>query len=197
VNLNNRPIVINTDSAIKEYYQSLVSKHGSPLLVYEPKVLIAQYKRLQQALPKVELFYAVKAHPDSHIINTIDQLGGGFDIASAGEMDILLSHKISGRRTIHTHPIKKDKEIRDALRFGATTFVVDNLHELKKLVPYRSRVGVLLRVSFRSNSATVDLSKKFGCAENEVKEIVLAAEELGIHIKGLSFHDSVLSCLND
>jgi len=188
VNLNNRPIVINTDSAVKEYYQSLVSKHGSPLLVYEPKVLIAQYKRLQQALPKVELFYAVKAHPDSHIINTIDQLGGGFDIASAGEMDILLSHKISGRRTIHTHPIKKDKEIRDALRFGATTFVVDNLHELKKLVPYRSRVGVLLRVSFRSNSATVDLSKKFGCAENEVKEIVLAAEELGIHIKGLSFH---------
>lgn len=74
------------------------------------------------------------------------------------------------------------------MRFGATTFVVDNLYELKKLIPYRSRVGVLLRVSFRSASATVDLSKKFGCAEDEVKVIVFEAEKLGIHIKGLSFH---------
>jgi len=188
VNTKTRPIVISTDQSSKQYYQELVDIHGSPLLVFEPKVLVNQYELLKNALPEVELFYAVKAHPDSHIINTIDQLGGGFDIASAGEMDLLLSHQISGRRTIHTHPIKKDKEIRDALRFGATTFVVDNLHELKKLIPYRGRVGVLLRVSFRSATATVDLSKKFGCAENEVKEIVLEAEKLGVHIKGLSFH---------
>ena len=183
-----RAIVIGADKATKEFYQNLVAQHGSPLLAFEPKVLIEQYQLLKKALPDVDLFYAVKAHPDSNIINTINELGGGFDIASAGEMDLLLSHQISGRRTIHTHPIKKDKEIRDALRFGATTFVVDNLYELKKLIPYRSRVGVLLRVSFRSASATVDLSKKFGCAEDEVKVIVFEAEKLGIHIKGLSFH---------
>lgn len=170
------------------HYQQLLKQHGSPLLVFDANVLRNKFESLQKALPGVDLYYAVKAHPDSHIVSVIDALGGGFDIASAGEMDLLLQHKISGRRTIHTHPIKKDQEIRDALRFGATTFVVDNLYELKKLVNYRSRIGVLLRVSFRSESAKVDLSKKFGCSPDEVIELVSAAEKLGIHIKGLSFH---------
>lgn len=174
--------------AEQAYYKELVSQHGSPLLVFDADVLRAHFKALQAALPNVDLYYAVKAHPDSSIVNVIEELGGGFDIASAGEMDLLLKHKISGRRTIHTHPIKKDQEIRDALRFGATTFVVDNLYELKKLISYRSRVGVLLRVSFRSETAKVDLSKKFGCAANEVLDLVKEAEKLGIHIKGLSFH---------
>ena len=183
-----RTILIGADQTQSERYQRLVAEHGSPLLVYKPQVLEAQFKSLRQALPGVELYYAVKAHPDPHIIETIDKLGGGFDVASAGEMDLLLQHKVSGRRTIHTHPIKKDSEIRDALRFGSTTFVVDSLYELQKLVPYRSRIGVLLRVSFRSESATVDLSRKFGCDVSEVAEIAHQAEQLGVHIKGLSFH---------
>ena len=183
-----RPIVLNVSSEFRLQCQQLVAQHGSPLLVFKPSVLRLQFTRLQNALPNVALYYAVKAHPDSAIIDVIDDLGGGFDIASAGEMDLLMQHKISGRRTIHTHPIKKDKEIRDALRFGATTFVVDNLYELKKLEPYKSRVGVLLRVSFRSASASVDLSKKFGCTPKEVFSFVKQAEQLGIHVKGLSFH---------
>ncbi len=185
---DSRPVKMGSAPNTLAFYQALVAEHGSPLLVFKPNVLVQQFKALQAALPGVDLYYAVKAHPDPSIVQVIDELGGGFDIASAGEMDLLLQHKISGRRTIHTHPIKKDQEIRDALRFGATTFVIDNIHELKKLVPYRSRVGVLLRVSFRSESAVVDLSKKFGCAPNEVADLVADAAELGIHIKGLSFH---------
>ena len=80
--------------------------------------------------------------------------------------------KISGRRTIHTQPIKKDQEIRDALRFGATTFVVDSIDELKKLTPYRARVGILLRVSFRSAQAVVDLSRKFECEPDEAPAVL-------------------------
>lgn len=183
-----RSVVIGADDSTADFYHALVTEHGSPLLVYDASVLEAQFKSLSHALPGVDLYYAVKAHPDSNIIQTIDKLEGGFDIASAGEMDLLLDHQISGRRTIHTHPIKKDDEIKKALRFGATTFVIDNLDELKKLLAYRTRVGILLRVSFRSASASVDLSRKFGCAIEEVKDLVFAAEKLGIHIKGLSFH---------
>ncbi|GHA15750.1 ornithine decarboxylase [Arenicella chitinivorans] len=186
--IDTRPLITGDDPAAQTYYQDLVSEYGSPLLVLNGRVLKTRFKALQAALPEVDLYYAVKAHPDPEIIKIIDQLGGGFDIASAGEMSLLLDHKVSGRRTIHTHPIKKDQEIRDGLRFGATTFVIDNVHELKKLVPYRSRVGVLLRVSFRSASAIVDLSKKFGCAPDEVSELVQEANALGIHVKGLSFH---------
>ncbi len=183
-----RTVQFGADRETTRHYQQLVEQHGSPLLVYDASVLQQQFKALQLALPKVDLYYAVKAHPNAEIIKTIDELGGGFDIASAGEMDLLLAHKISGRRTIHTHPIKKDQEIRDALRFGATTFVVDNMYELQKLLPYRSRVGVLLRISFRSENAIVDLSRKFGCDLHDTTKIIFEAAKLDIHIKGLSFH---------
>ena len=183
-----RPVRIGATTAERALYADLTARFGSPLLVYDPAIVEARYAALQAALPDVSLYYAVKALPSPDVVRTIDGLGGGFDIASAGETDLLLKEDVFGRRTIHTHPIKKDQEIRDALRYGATTFVVDNAHELTKFARYRARVGVILRVSFRSPGAVVDLSRKFGCAFDEVPALLDLAQAQGIHIKGLSFH---------
>ena len=183
-----RPVILGASSEDTQYYKELNRKYGSPLLVFNPSVLKKQYYRLQKALPDVEIYYAIKALPHLDVLKTLEKLGSGFDVASSGELDFLSSLQVSGRRAIHTHPIKRDSDIRSALRFGATTFVIDNIDELKKLTSYRERIGILLRVSFRSESAVVDLSKKFGCTESEVFEIISAAENEGLHIKGLSFH---------
>ncbi|MEO0973603.1 MAG: type III PLP-dependent enzyme [Pseudomonadota bacterium] len=186
--LSDRTVLTGDVPARRAFFESLVARHGSPLLVFDPAILRRQYRRLVNALGGIDLYYAVKAHPNEHIVRCLDDEGAGFDVASAGEMQLLLDLRVSGRRTIHTHPVKKDREIRDALRFGATTFVVDNLEELAKLVPYRRRVGVLLRVSFRASGARVDLSRKFGCTPEEVAPLVREAATLGVHVRGLSFH---------
>ena len=168
--------------------QQLADQHGSPLLVLDCEQLQKQYKSLQQALPDVEFFYALKAFPNDAVINTLKELGSGFDLASLGEIEQVRQHRVNPRNTIHTHPIKKDKDIRDALRFGCTTFVVDNIEELKKFRKYRHRVGLLLRISFRGTTAKVDLSRKFGCAADEALHLIHRAQQMGIHVKGLSFH---------
>lgn len=168
--------------------QQLADQKGAPLLVLDCQQLQSQYHSLQAALPGVRLFYAVKAFPHAAIINTLNQLGAGFDLASSGEIDLASSQGINPRNTIHTHPIKKDRDIRDALRYGCTTFVVDNMAELKKFRNYRNRVGLLLRVSFRGETAVVDLSRKFGCVPEEALNLIHRAKQMGIHIKGLSFH---------
>ena len=173
-----------SDAAI----QQLADQHGSPLLVLDCGRLQEQYRSLQQALPGVDFFYAVKAFPNDAIINTLNQMGAGFDLASLGEIEQVRRFKVNPRNTIHTHPIKKDRDIRDALRFGCTTFVVDNSEELKKFRKYRHRVGLLLRVSFRGTTAKVDLSRKFGCAAHEAIHLIERARQMGIHVKGLSFH---------
>ena len=183
-----RSVTCGASDALSEHWRSLVTAYGSPLLAYDPAVLRERWAMLQRALPGVDLYYALKALPSEHVVRTVAALGGGFDIASAGETELLLREDVFGRRTIHTHPIKKDREIRDGLRYGATTYVVDNPHELYKFKPYRSRVGILLRVSFRSPGAVVDLSRKFGCAFEEVPALLDAAAAEGIHVKGLSFH---------
>lgn len=186
--MNTRHIQYGASAAECDYYQSLVKQHGSPLLVVSQSKLLEQFHALQKHLPGVELYYAIKAFPHPEIIRLLAEAGCHFDVASEGEIDLLKPLQVSGRRTIHTHPIKKDSDIRAALRGGSTTFVVDNIDELKKLIPYRSRTGVLLRVSFRSDSATVDLSRKFGCAPDQVPDLVSQAQALGVHIRGLSFH---------
>ncbi|MCI5045045.1 MAG: type III PLP-dependent enzyme [Aquisalinus sp.] len=183
-----RPVKIGAPEDEHQLYQDLAQEFGTPLLVYDESVVEQHYRALCDALPAVRMYYAVKALPQEQVIRTIDSLGGGFDVASGGETDLLLKLKVFGRRTIHTHPVKKDEEIRTALRYGVTTFVIDNVYELEKFVSYRSRVGLILRVSFRSPGAIVDLSRKFGCNLSEVPSIVARAGELGIHIKGLSFH---------
>ncbi len=183
-----RPITCGGRDEEREFYESLVARHGSPLLLLSRSRLARQYRALQDYLPGVSLYYAIKAFPHPAVIETLAGLGCHFDVASEGEIDLLRPFRISGRKTIHTHPVKKPEHIKAALRGGSTTFVVDNLDEMKKLLPFRHRVGLLLRVGFRSDSAAVDLSRKFGCAPEQVEELVLQARDLGIHVRGLSFH---------
>jgi len=182
----NRITIEPTDKA--EFYQQMVQQHGSPLLILDCDQLVQQYNALSNALPGVEFYYAIKALPHPAAIQTLDALGAGFDIATSGEIELLRAQNTRARQTIHTHPIKRDEDIRDALRFGCTTFVVDNIWELEKFVNYRHRVGLLVRVSFPNPNTPIDLSRKFGCREDEVSILVQKAQSLGLHIKGLSFH---------
>lgn len=171
-----------------EKYRALVKQHGSPLLILDCDQLVKQYHELTTALPGVELYYAIKSLPHPAAIQTLEQLGAGFDIATSGEIELLWDQRARPRHTIHTHPIKRDNDIRDALRFGCTTFVIDNVYELEKFVEYRHRVGLLIRVSFPNPKSPVDLSKKFGCKPAEVELLLQKASAMGLHVKGLSFH---------
>ena len=161
---------------------------GTPVLVVDCDRVREQFGRLSAALPGVDLYYAIKALPHRSVVNTLGQVGAFFDVASLGEIRLLQEFHINPRRTVFTHPIKGDRDIRRALRFGCTTFVIDNPLELEKFSAYRHRVGLFLRVSFRGPDAVVDLSRKFGCEPAEVLHLVNRARNLGVHIKGLCFH---------
>ena len=169
-------------------WQDLVAEYGSPLLVLDCNTLRQQYRKLQNALPSVDLYFAIKALPNETVVDVLHKEGCNFDIATQGEVKLLEKNHVSAKKTIHTHPIKRDIDIRSTLRYGCTTFVVDNEFELEKFVRYKERVGLLLRLSFPNPNAVVNLSKKFGLSVQHVPEFLNKADKLGIHIKGLSFH---------
>ena len=168
--------------------EELVAKHETPFMVLDLEEVDYQYKSLQSALPGVKLFYALKSLSHPEMIKRLKSLGSYFDLATIGEVELVESLGITGDRCIHTHPIKKDKEIKRALEFGCNRFVVDNIEELKKFIPYAGQVELIIRVSFRSQQAVVDLSRKFGCALEELPVIVELAQQNGIEVVGLSFH---------
>ena len=169
-------------------WSRLVGKHGSPLLVLDCGVLRAQYRSLSDALPGVRLHYAIKALPEVAAIESLSDLGSHFEIASEGEIELLRRAGVGPQRVIHTHPIKRPRDIVAALSFGVSSFVVDNLHEIEKMVEFRDRVELMLRVSFRSPDARCDLSRKFGCMPDDVPGLLARAASLGVRIHGLCFH---------
>ncbi|GFE83097.1 ornithine decarboxylase [Steroidobacter agaridevorans] len=168
--------------------RALVARFGSPLLVVDCEQVRRQYRALKAALPGVDLHYALKPLPHAAVVSCLRDEGAYFDLATTGEVELVKQQGIAPSRCIHTHPIKRDSDIRDALRYGVTTFVADNPDELKKFVRYRKRAELLIRVSFRSPNAVVDLSKKFGCAPGDVLGLIEQARRLGVRVKGLSFH---------
>jgi ornithine decarboxylase len=136
----------------------------------------------------VDLHYALKPLPHSSVIRTLHAEGAFFDLATNGEVESVRRLNVPPERCIHTHPIKRDGDIRTALAYGVSRFVIDNPDELRKFVKYRNRSSVLIRVAFSSPDARCDLSRKFGCEPQAVPELLQLAAELRITIDGFSFH---------
>jgi ornithine decarboxylase len=176
------------DPFSREAVQHLVARYGSPLFVIDAERVRRQYRRLAAALPGVDLHYALKPLPHPSVINTLSAEGACFDLATNGEIELVRRLGVAPERCIHTHPIKRDSDIRTALAYGVNRFVVDNPDELRKFVKYRSRASLLIRISFRSPGAQCDLSRKFGCEPEAVEELLRLAAQSRLNIDGLSFH---------
>lgn len=168
--------------------RSLVAQHGTPLLIVDCDAVRRQYLALKRALPGVALYYALKPLPLAAVVAELRDLGAHFDVATSGEVRLIRAQGVAPDRCMHTHPIKSSGEIAAAVRYGIRRFVVDNPDELRKFTRHRKRVELLLRVSFRNPAAVVDLSRKFGCEPAAVPALLEMAADLGLSIRGLSFH---------
>ena len=173
---------------VADYYRKLTDIHGSPLMLLDCDQVVKQYRALKAALPRAKVFYALKSNANPDLINVLLDEGASLDIATSGEINILKSCVDRPLDLIHTHPFKTTSEIETALDYGCRIFVADSPEELRKLIPYRDQVGLMIRVSFKNKDAKLDLSKKFGTPLAEIPALVDDARKLGLTVRGLSFH---------
>ncbi len=166
----------------------LVREFGSPLVILDCERVRVQMRKLKKALPRVDLHYALKAMPHPAVVETVLAEGGYLDLATTGEVQLAHRLRVDPSRCIHTHPIKRPADIANALQFGLRLFVADNPDEVRKFAHLTDRAELLLRVSFRSPGAMVDLSRKFGCDPEELLQLARLAADLGVRVRGLSFH---------
>ena len=166
----------------------LVREFGSPLVILDCERVRVQFRKLRKALPRVDLHYALKPMPHPAVVRTVIDEGGYLDLATTGEVQLVRRLGISPERCIHSHPIKRPEDIANALEFGVRTFVADNPDEVRKFARLTGEAQLLLRVSFRSPGAVCDLSRKFGCDPEDLLPLARLAADLGIGVRGLSFH---------
>ena len=177
--------------------QKLGRLHGTPLFVIDHDALRENYRQFRRYLPRVQVYYAVKANPDPAIVRTLYREGASFDVASMPEFMIVhenIKHLPARERQdwiwdkiIYANPTKPTDTLEKLNRYKPlVTF--DNLEEIRKIKQHAPNAGLALRLKVPNTGAMVELSSKFGAAPGEAVDLILAADKAGLVVEGISFH---------
>jgi ornithine decarboxylase len=166
----------------------LAARYGTPLLVISRSAVVQSYRTLRDHLPGVEFFYAAKANPNAVILTTLRKLGCSIDVCSQGEARLALKARFRPESMIHTHPCKTVRNLVDCYALGIRWFTFDSIFELPKLVQYAPDAQLLLRLAVSSCSSVINLSAKFGASRYDALSLLTSAAQLGLQVRGLSFH---------
>jgi len=168
--------------------RKVIKKNKGPLMLIKRETLRYQYDQFKRYLPDVMPFYAIKANPHPEIIETFIKLGAGFDVASAAEMNLVLSLGADPKRVIFANTIKSNEDIAAAYKAKVRFMTFDNEPELYKIAKYCPGAKVLLRIKVNNVGSTVELSLKFGADPDQAIFLLNKAKSLGLHPAGVSFH---------
>jgi ornithine decarboxylase len=177
--------------------RQLGQKHGTPLFIIDHDELRKNYRQFRRYLPRVQVYYAVKANPDPAIVRTLFREGASFDVASMPEFMIVhdnIKHLGAKARQdwiwdkiIYANPTKPTTTLEDLDQYKPlVTF--DNLEEIRKIKKHAPNAGLALRLKVPNTGAMVELSSKFGASPGEAVDLILAADKAGLTVEGISFH---------
>jgi ornithine decarboxylase len=177
--------------------QAIAREHGTPVVVIDHEVIRRNYAAFRRHLPKVQVYYAVKANPEPAIIRTLYRAGASFDVASLPEFLLVYEHirRLPAKerqdfiwdKIVYANPIKP-KETLQALDRYKPLVTFDNPAELRKIRQYAPSAGLALRLRVPNTGSVVELSSKFGCNPGEAVDLIEEAFRIGLVVEALSFH---------
>jgi ornithine decarboxylase len=177
--------------------QQLAKKHGTPLFVIDHDALRKVYRQFRRHLPRIQVYYAMKANPDPRIVRTLFKEGASFDVASMPEFKVVYENikKMPAKqrqqwiwdKIIYANPTKPTETLEELNQYKPlVTF--DNLEEIYKIKKHAPNAGLVLRLKVPNTGAMVELSSKFGASPGEAVDLILAADKVGLTVEGISFH---------
>ena len=157
-------------------------------MVFDLEVMRAKYRALEAGLGDATIHYAVKANPAPEVVAAVAALGGHFDAASRGEIDLCLSLGIPASRIAFGNTIKRASDIAHAHAVGVEQFAADAEEELYKIARHAPGARVIVRMLVDASEADWPLSRKFGCSRREALRLMDLGRYLGLDVAGISFH---------
>lgn len=176
---------------------ALVEQAGdTPLFVYSSDLLHARMANLRDVMPKrLAIHYAMKGNPFPPVLELMNGLVDGFDVASGGELELALTAGVIADRISFAGPGKRDLELERAISLGVT-LNSESEGEVERAIAIGAMLGITPRLAVRVNPS-FDLkgsgmkmgggAKQFGVDAERVpalvKRIIAAdAEWRGFHI---------------
>ena len=123
----------------------------TPLFVYSRDHIARRIAALREAMPaRLAISYAVKANPFGPVLELLDELVDGFDIASGGELAIVREAGIDMARVSFAGPGKRDEELRAAIE-GGVTLNLESENEAERALNIADALGKSARLAIRVN----------------------------------------------
>lgn len=186
--------VFDISFSIKAYMKNRIEngEQDAAFAAVDLTSVIKQYNKWMTYLPMVKPHYAVKCNPDPCVLRLISALGGNFDCATHGEIDLVLNglgeYCVTPDQIVYANPQKMEKHIQLADYARVRLCTVDCEDELKKMARLGSKMSVLIRLATEDAASMHSFSKKFGCHPANAPKLLARAQALGIDVKGVSFH---------
>ena len=175
----------------------LAKAHGTPIVVVDHKALRDNYAQFRKYMPRVQVYFAVKANSAPEIVRTFYEAGSSFDVASIAEF--LTVHEnvkdlpeeqrqaFIWDRIIYANPIKATETL-EQLDPYKPLVTYDNYEEVLKIAKHAPRAGLVLRLRVPNTGSMVELSSKFGALPGEAVDLIAFARNNKLEVEGLSFH---------
>ncbi|MBI4293145.1 MAG: type III PLP-dependent enzyme [Betaproteobacteria bacterium] len=162
--------------------------HRTPFLLLDPDLIRTKLQRFRAAMPKVYLYYAVKANSHPAVLGLMAAEHIGFEIASIGELDALLELGVPAHEIHYNNPIKSRDYLEYAARAGVRWYIVDGVDELRKVIGVKRDAKLCLRIETQNLGSDWPLTGKFGATLTETSDIIDEARKLRADLAGVAFH---------
>ena len=181
--------------------ESLARKFGTPLYIYSQGTLTDHFQKLDRALAPLDhlVCFAMKSNSNLAVLRVLANLGSGFDIVSAGELQRVMAAGGDPRRCAFAGVGKTEAEIEFALRQNVYSFNAESEPELerinrvaarlKKVAPVAVRVNPNVEAHTHSKITTGTYENKFGIAFERIEGVYARATRLkNLRLRGLQMH---------
>src|SRR5580692_6641572 len=180
---------------------SLAEKFGTPLYIYSQRTLTEHFRKLDSALAPLDhlVCFAMKANSNLSVLRTLANLGSGFDVVSAGELQRVIAAGGDPKKCVFAGVAKTEAEIEFALRQGIYSFNCESEPEiarinkvaarLKKTAPVAVRVNPNVAAKTHAKITTGTYENKFGVAFEQIEGVYARASKLkNLRLRGLQMH---------
>jgi diaminopimelate decarboxylase len=131
---------------------TIAARYGTPLFVYDHRLLEDQFTSLREALPPAfRICYSVKANPNPAFLHFFLERGCGLEVASAGEMHQALAAGCRPKDILFAGPGKTEAELALAVAQGIGEIHVESELEINRISEISRARGRRAPIAVRVN----------------------------------------------
>jgi len=132
--------------------EALADRFGTPLFIYDAKVMRRSFQELKGALTGfADIFYSIKANPNPAIARIFVDLGAGIEIASLGEYERAREAGAAPQDILFAGPGKRDGELARVIADGIGEIHLESFEEIARTNAIAARADKRVAVSLRIN----------------------------------------------